>query len=105
EQGLRMQLGFDMDFADPTTGDVVPWADPTSALLETIRTAPWKVVDIETTGLNPASPHLTFSGKDLRRWVNPALRVRVISVLFPTETGIHVKGFDLDRLNTTQKRP
>lgn len=99
-----MQLGFDMAFADPHTGDVVPWADATSALLSTIRRARWKICDIETTGLNPASSELDFSGKDLRRGVDPTLRVRVISVLFRTETGIHVKGFDLDRLSPSQKR-
>lgn len=98
-----MQMGFDLNYTDPSTGDAVPWADPTSSILGAIRNAPWKVVDVETTALNPASPALSVSGKDVRRGVNSAPRLRIVSVLFPTETGIHVKSFDMDKLTPAKR--
>jgi hypothetical protein len=99
-----MQIGFDMDFADPNTGGAVPWAEPTPALLEAIARAPWKVVDVETTELNAASTPLAFSGRDLRRGINPKPRLRVVSILYPTRTSLETVGFDLDRLTPVQGR-
>ena len=99
-----MQVGFDLDFADPRTGIAVPWAEPTSDLLAAIKAAKWKIVDGETTELNPASKPLAFSGRDLQRGVDPTPRLRVVSVLFPTETGIHVKAFDLDKWSVAERK-
>lgn len=99
-----MQLGFDMDFADPVTGGAVPWAQPTPVLLQAISRASWKVVDVETTELNVASPPLEFSGKDLRRGVNPKPRLRVVSVLYPTPRGLDTVSFDLDQHSPSQGR-
>jgi hypothetical protein len=92
-----MQLGFDMDFADPVTGGAVPWAVPTPALLQAISRAAWKVVDVETTELNFASVPLDCSGKDLRRGINNKPRLRIVSVLYPTRKGVETVSFDLDQ--------
>lgn len=98
-----MQLGFDMVYTDPVTHDVVPWAMPVKELLDEIRSAPWKVVDIETTGLNPASKEQNFSNKDIRRGVNPALRLRVLSVLYYSKNKQQVVGFDFDQLTEKER--
>lgn len=92
-----LQLGFDLDYTDADTGKMVPWAEPTDALLDNIAAAPWKVVDIETTGLNPASKPINVSGKDMRRGVRPDLRTRVCTVLWPEPSGVRVEAFDLDK--------
>jgi len=99
-----MQLAFDLNWVDPTTGQEVPWAEPTPGLMRDIERARWKIVDTETTELNPASPPINFSARDLRRGVNPAPRLRVVTTLFPDRNGgIRVYGFDLDRLEPSQK--
>ncbi len=99
-----MQLGFDLVYTDPKTHEVVPWAMPESVLLEDIRRASWKVVDIETTGLNPASKEQNFTAKDIRRGVNPALRLRVLSVLYYSPLGRQVVSFDFDQLNEAERK-
>lgn len=101
-----MQLGFALDWADPASGEVVPWADPTADLLKKIAEARWKIVDTETTGLNPASPPINVSNRDLRRGVDPTPRLRVVSVLFPDKKcgGISTVSFDMDRLAVSHRR-
>lgn len=102
-----MQLGFDLVYTDPNTHEVVPWAMPEDALLRRIEAAPWKVVDIETTGLNPSSKEQTFSGRDLRRGVVPSLRLRVLSVLIPSVYALkepfEVVAFDFDQLTDDER--
>ena len=102
-----MQMGFDLVYTDPNTHEVVPWAMPEPALLKRIATAPWKVVDVETTGLNPASPEQNFSGKDLRRGVDAELRLRVLSVLIPSQipsaSPVEVVAFDFDQLTVAER--
>lgn len=101
-----MQIAFDLDWIDPKTGKRVPWAEPTPVLLTQIREAPWKVVDTETTQLNPASLPISFSGRDLRRGVDPSPRLRIVTALFPDQTtgGITTVSFDLDHLTSSEKR-
>jgi hypothetical protein len=99
-----MQLGFDMVYTDPNTHEVVPWAMPEKSLIEAIKAAAWKIVDVETTGLNPASKEQNFSGKDLRRGVDATLRQRINSVLFYDENGMQVVSFDYDTLTSDERR-
>jgi hypothetical protein len=98
-----MQLGFDLVYTDPNTHEVVPWSVPTTELLHEIKGAPWKVVDIETTGLNPASQEQKFTSKELRRGVDPRLRLRVLSVLFIRNGVKRVVAFDFDQLNEVER--
>lgn len=99
-----LQMGFDITYHDPVTQQCVPWAEPTDGLLTEIGNAPWKVVDIETTGLNPASKEINFSGKELRRGVNPQLRLRVASMLYPVHGAIKTVAFDFDGLSAQERR-
>ena len=84
----------------------MPWATPDEDLLAAIHAAPWKVVDIETTELNPASKPIEFGRKDLMRGVDPTPRTRVVSVLFPDqnygeETTV---AFEFDQLDENERR-
>lgn len=99
-----MQLGFDLVYTDPDTQEVVPWALPDAELLADIKNAAWKIVDIETTGLNPASKEQKFSGTQLRRGINPNLRMRVSSVLYYGKKGFTVVSFDYDTLSASEKQ-
>ena len=97
---MTAQMAFDLDYVDATTGEPVPWARYTPELAAKICSAPWKVVDTETTGLNRASETQNFSNKDFRRGVDPALRLRILTVLIgPDET----YAFDFDE-HTDQER-
>lgn len=101
---MSLQLGFDLEYMDPITHEAVPWADATTELLNAIRIAPWKIVDIETTGLTPGSKELQFSGKELRNGINPVLRLRVLSVYFPAPSGeLRLEGFDFDRMTPSER--
>lgn len=99
-----MQMGFDLVYTDPNTHEVVPWAMPDKRLIEAIKAAPWKIVDVETTGLNPASKEQNFSGKELRRGIDPALRQRINSVLYYDESGLQVVSFDYDTMTSDERR-
>lgn len=90
------------NYADPKTNEAVPWASADPELLSRIAAAPWKVVDIETTGLTPASKPINFTGKDLRRGVNPNCRMRVLSVLFGDTQAPQVESFDCDQLSVDE---
>lgn len=98
-----MQLGFDLVYTDPNTQNVVPWALPARDLIAAIRQAPWKIVDVETTGLNPASKEQNFTAKDIRRGVDARLRLRITSVLFIDKNGLQVVSFDFDSLNDKER--
>ena len=97
------QLGFAMEYTDPHTHDLVPWAQYSQALVNEIAAAPWKIADVETTGLNAASKEQNFNGKALQRGLDPELRLRVNSVLIPAKTGIREIGFDFDDLTPSQQ--
>lgn len=98
-----LQLGFDIEYHDPVTQECVPWADPTPALLDEIANAPWKVVDVETTGLNPSSAEQNFTAKEIRRGVNPKLRLRVVSALYPLHGAIKTVAADFDRMQADER--
>ncbi|MCC5610964.1 hypothetical protein LC612_30505 [Nostoc sp. CHAB 5834] len=98
-----MQLGFDIDYVDPVTHRMVDWALPSKPLLAEIASAPWKIVDVETTGLNPASKEQNFSSKEIRRGVDPRLRLRISSVFYPSPTGLKCVSFDFDQLEPEER--
>lgn len=98
------QLGFDMMFHDAVTQEVVPWAVYSPDLVTAISNAPWKIDDIETTGLNIASKELSVSGREYRRGVDPTLRLRILSITFPHPVGnMMTVSFDFDKLSTQQQ--
>ena len=104
---MQSQMAFDLGaYVDPSTGEPVPWATPEEDLLEAIHSAPWKVVDIETTELNPASKPIECSRKDLLRGVDPTPRTRVVSVLFPDQTygGETTVAFEFDLLSQADRK-
>lgn len=99
-----LQMGFDLDYVDGTTGMKVPFDDFSDDLVNKIHHARWKVVDLETSGLNDTDSEQNFSGKDLRRGVDATLRVRVASILWQEADGtIVVNAFDLDKLTFSQR--
>lgn len=103
------QLGFDMDFADPVTQEVVPWAKFSPDLVQDISSAEWVFSDTETTGLNFASKEKTFTGRDYRRGVDGRLRLRIVTVLYPSKLHVlskpyHVLSFDMDQLTEKEQK-
>ena len=82
-----LQMGFDLDYVDGTTGMKVPFDDFSGDLVNKIHHARWKVVDLETSGLNDTDSEQNFSGKDLRRGVDATLRVRVATILWQEADG------------------
>jgi hypothetical protein len=97
------QIGFDLEYTDPITKEAVPWALPDRKLLAEIAQASWKVCDLETTGLNPASKEQKFTAKELRRGIDPKLRIRVASVLYYGPNGKNVVAFDFDQMTNAEK--
>ena len=100
-----VQLGFALDYVDGVTGNIVPWETPTAEICAELRAAPWKVVDVETTGLTPASEPVNLSARDIRSGFNGALRMRVNSVLYMNANQeVVVRSFDFDKLSFKEKR-
>lgn len=97
------QLGFDMEYTDPNTKELVPWAMPTAQLLAEISAAPWKIIDLETTGLNPSSEPLKLSAKELRSGMDSVLRNRVATVLYLKNNKRNVVAFDFDQLTEAER--
>lgn len=91
---------FDAEAIWDAQGDIVPWVRvPLTRdfpLLGSIKRAPWKVVDVETTGLTPASQAVSVTKKALRQGDDPELRLRVVSVLWPEGGKIQKASFDMD---------
>ena len=103
---MQSQMAFDLgEYVDQSTGEPVPWATPDDDLLEAIHSAPWKIVDVESTELNPAAKPLEIGRKDLLRGVDPTPRMRVVSVLFPDRTygGETTVAFEFDLLSKAER--
>jgi hypothetical protein len=97
------QLGFDLDWHDPSTNALVPWIDYDTTIIDEIRNAPWKVPDLETTGLTPGSAPLTLDRKEVSHGARAQLRTRVISVLIPDgKGGRKVYAADVDKFTPAQ---
>ncbi|MHB1665978.1 DNA polymerase [Thiomonas sp.] len=75
-------------------------AAETRRLIASIQAAPWKVVDVETTGLTPASAPVNANAKSRRAGADTDLRVRVVSVLWPEGPQVRIESFDLDPFRT-----
>jgi hypothetical protein len=97
-----LQASFDLLWHDPVTQQVVPWAEYSKAKIDEIRNAPWKVVDLETTGLTPGSAPLGLSPKDAQKGGRADLRIRVCSVMYPTAIGRQTVAFEADQLTSAQ---
>jgi hypothetical protein len=92
------------EFDDPVTKQKVPFAEYSDSLVRAIRESAVKVVDVETTGLNPSSSELAVAYKDLMRGSDAELRLRVTSILwFDAQGAVQVTAFDMDRLTLRQK--
>lgn len=99
-----MQTAFDLEYTDPITGEMVPWAEYDEELLKKIWRSPWKVADFETKALTPYDTPINFTAKDLRRGVDPTPEARVLSVLYPSTKGQYeVVAWDLLRLTKPQR--
>ena len=73
-----------------------PWAPYSAELVEAIRQAPWKVVDVETTGLTPASKPVKLTKKAQREGYDNTLRLRIVTVAWPEDGRVRLESFDLD---------
>lgn len=102
------QLGFGFEALDPETGEAVPWQKWDKALVTAIKAAPWKVTDLETTGLTPFSAPVNLNRKELEGGGFSKLRVRVATVLIPSQVPAAepttLVAFDMDTLSLAQQR-
>lgn len=97
---IQGSLFDDLEMQDP-----VPWDDVTDGILRDITAAPWKSVDLETTGLTPTSEEQTFGAKELATGIDPSLRIRVVAIVIPDgRGGVRKLGFDLDLLPGDQRQ-
>jgi hypothetical protein len=100
------QLGFELDYTDPFTQEMVNWGTYTEEMVSRIKGAAWKVVDVETTGLNPSSKEQNFVGRDIRAGVDAKLRMRILSILYPlmgTAKGVDIQSFDFDEMTREER--
>lgn len=74
------------------------WTFPDERLLRSLAQAPWKVVDVETTGLTLASEEVQLSNKELKAGDNAKLRLRIVTALW-WDNGIQLAAFDLDQVH------
>jgi hypothetical protein len=103
------QMGFGFEALDPETGEVVPWDKWDDKLVAAIKAAPWKVTDLETTGLTPFSAPVNLNRKELEGGGYARLRVRVATVLIPSYVAVaagptHMVAFDMDSLTVAQQK-
>lgn len=84
-----------------------PWADPgDAALAASLEAAPWKAVDIETTGLTPASKPVRITRRAQQAGADPRLRTRVLTAAWPdpaAPTGLRTRAWDLDTATPEQQ--
>lgn len=104
---MYQQLGFGFEAINPETGEAVPWQAWESQLIADIKAAPWKVTDLETTGLTPFSAPVNLNRKELEGGGYARLRVRVTTVLIPTKgpttESTRCVAFDMDKLTPAQQ--
>lgn len=103
------QMGFGFEALDPETGEVVPWDKWDDKLIAAIKAAPWKVTDLETTGLTPFSAPVNLNRKELEGGGYARLRVRVATVLIPSYVAVaagptQMVAFDMDSLTVPQQK-
>lgn len=103
------QMGFGFEALDPETGEVVPWQKWDQGLVKAIKAAPWKVTDLETTGLTPFSAPVNLNRRELEGGGYARLRVRVATVLIPSFVAVsagptQLVAFDMDTLTLDQQK-
>lgn len=103
-----MQLGFDLDWHDATTGEVVPFSTFNEADIQDLEQAPWVFNDLETTNLTRYCEELNTSGKDIRRGVFARPRLRIFTVLFPSKIMVTKQAhrllcYDFDKMTSEQR--
>ena len=84
-----------------------PWADPADEVsITSLEAAAWKVVDIETTGLTPASKSVPVTRKMQQAGADPRLRARILTAAWPepeSPSRLRVEAWDLDTATPEQQ--
>ncbi len=73
------------------------WSLPDESRILSLAQAPWKVVDVETTGLTLASEEVRLSNKELKAGDNAGLRLRIVTAQW-WDNGPQLAAFDLDQV-------
>lgn len=85
---------------DHWDADRLPWVrTPTGTdfpVVDSLRAAPWKVIDVETTGLTIGSAPVSLTKKKRQQGADEDLRLRVVSALWPENGQIRMESFDMD---------
>ena len=97
-----VQAGFGFPAVDGA-GNVVPWAPFDPAVTAAIKAAPFKGVDLETTGLVASSVPVNLTMREIHGGFNARLRVRVATVSWPENGRMRKIACDLDQYSPEQQ--
>ena len=72
-------------------------------LVASIKSAAWKVIDIETTGLTASSKPVKLTKKELEQGFDTTLRPRIVTVTYRMKGRLNTYAFDMDLMNEKEK--